>query len=565
MKYLYILFFVTICHLATVAQVPRKVLPRSVNIMNKDNFAPSLSADGKTMIYLSTYSASGAPELKYTYKTGPDKWASPEDVEEVNKFLELNFIGGFCLSADGNTIYFTSTRGQGIGEYDIMYTEKRGSYWVPAKNLGKPVNSTGHDAAPSISPDGQYLYFMRCDRMSRDEASGCEIWVSKRRNKELWNPPVKLPAPVNTGDDQFPKIFPDNRTLVFSSSRPGGKGGLDFYYTKNQNDSWSKPKPMSFLNSGLNEMFVSLTAKGNEIYFSTDYRGKENIILSKLPPEFQGEKVVVMDGMVVDDRTEDPVKAFIQVYDTERKTRILYTRTDEASGKFYTVFPVGRAYDFSIQSLDKKYLYSAKLYFADSMASSVRENPVFRLQEVRDGLTTIDHNIRFKPRSAELDEASQFEVKRIMKVLKDNPGLNIEIGIHTDRVITDSIQSNEDLTEVRADTIYVFEEYDTLLADNSGNTNPEGRVDLEYPDKDIDLDSLNNSIPRPAIQEIKYTYHNDRTVRQAETLLNHFLQQGVPEGRIRVEGHGDLYPFISGTDSSGNSKNQRVELRFIEY
>ena len=533
--------------------------------MNKDNFAPSLSADGKTMIYLSTYSASGAPELKYTYKIGPEKWAAPEDVKEANRYLELNFIGGFCLSADGSTIYFTSTRGQGIGGYDIMYTKKQGKQWMPARNLGKPVNSPGHDAAPSISPDGQYLYFMRCNQMTRDEASGCEIWVSKRRNKELWNAPVKLPAPVNLGDDQCPKIFPDNSTLIFSSRRDGGKGGLDFYMTKNRDDSWSKPEPMSFLNSTKDEMFASLTARGNEIYFSTDYRGKENIILSKLPEAFQGEKVVLMDGLVVDDRTEDPVKAFIQVYDTDNKKRILYARTDEASGKFHTVFPVGKAYDFSIQSLDKNYLYISKLYFADSIASSVKETPTFRLKEIKDGLSFVDQNIRFRPQSADLDDASYFEIKRIIKVLKDHPDLNLQVGIHTDRVVTDSTRSNADLTETRVDTIYVFDEDDSLLADNSGKAGKSRRaeVEVEFLDQNVDLDSLNNSIAKPAIHEIRYTFHNDRTIRQAETLLNTFLELGVPSARISVIGHGDLYPLAGDNASTDNPGNKRVELHFM--
>ena len=563
MKYLSILLLGAIFHAGSLAQVPRKVLPRSVNVINKDNFAPSLSADGQAMIYLSTYSASGAPELKYTYKTSAENWAAPEDVEEVNRFLELNFIGGFCLSADGKTIYFTSTRGQGIGKYDILYSEKRGNYWTPAKNLGKPVNSTGHDAAPSISPDGQYLYFMRCDKVTRDEASGCEIWVSKRRNNELWHPPVKLPAPVNAGDDQFPKIFPDNRTLVFSSRRGGGKGGLDFYLTKKEGDNWSKPVPMSFLNSSKDEMFASLTARGNEIYFSTDYRGKENIIRSKLPPDFQGDKVVMMKGAVVDDRTGDPVKAFVQVYDTDTKKRVLFARTEETSGKFQTVFPVGRAYDFSVQSLDKKYMYNARLYYADSMAGSQRENPVFRLKEISDGLSVLAENIRFKPQSAALDDASLFEVKRIIKVLKDHPGLRVDIGIHTSQVVTDSIQSSSDLTEVRADTLYVAEDDDSLAADIGGDTSEERWVDVENLGQDVDLDSLNNSIGKPEVVQIKYIYHNDRTTSQAATLRNLFLEQGVPAERVHVEGHGDMYPLPGSAVAS--DRNRRVELKFSSY
>ena len=563
MRYLYFLFFIMVFHLASEAQVGRKVLPKSVNIMNKDNFAPSLSADGKTMIFLSTYSASGAPELKYTRKIGPNKWAIPEGVKEVNNFLDLNFIGGACLSADGKTIYFTSKRGQGIGGYDIMYTEKKGGYWTPARNIGKPVNSAGHDGAPSISPDGQYLYFMRCGSMTKDAASECGIWVSKKRNRELWNAPTKLPSPVNLGNDQFPSIFPDNKTLVFSSTRLGGKGGLDFYLTQKQQDGWSKPAPMLFLNSARDEMFTSLTAKGNEIYFSTDYRGKENIIVSKLPSEFQGEKVVLMDGRVVDDETEDPMKAFIQVYDGETQKRILYTRTDEASGKFYTVFPVGRVCDFSIQSLDKKYLHSSRIYFADSMEASLKENHIFRLKKIKDGLTVISENIRFKPHSAELDNASGFELKRIMKTLKDNPELNLEIGVHADQVFSDSIQSNEDLTEIRIDTIYALEEYNSSGGESSENSNAAGWIDVEYIDEDVDLDSLNNSIPEPAIQAIKYTYHNDRTIKQAETLLNHFLKQGVPGHRIWIEGFGDSNPVAPSGGASGKAKNKRVELHFV--
>ncbi len=558
MRSLFILMMVLLLTVITgYGQVARKVLPRSVNIVNKHTFAPSLSADGSIMIYMSTYSADGKPALKYAYKTKGNDWSVPEDIEEVNKNPDLNLMGGYALSADGKTVYFTSKRGQGIGEYDILYTEKKGGYWTPSKNVGKPVNSSGNDGAPSISPDGQFLYFMRCDQMNKYEAKGCEIWVAKRRNKTLWENPVKLPSPVNTGNDQFPKVFPDNNSLVFSSSRPGGKGGLDFYFTKKQGDRWIKPKPMTFLNSDKDEVFTGLTGKHDEIYFSTEYRGTEKIIKSKLPSEFQGDKVIIMNGLVVDDLTEKPIKAFIQVYDAISQKRVIYSRTKE-DGSFSIVFPVGTAYDFSIQSLEKGYQYDSKLYFKDSLNASDKQKQTIRLSKITDGMTSVNNGIYFDDKSTELAAISKLELKRIVKILKDNPGFNLEIGIHSDKILQDSIRSNDDLTEVRVDTVYDYSSSFEVASTDNDTTYPP----IEDIPDNVDLDSLNNSIPHQPVGRLMYTYHNDRTKGQAENLRLYLSERGVPDHRVNVVGYGDEFMTVPSSAPNHN-ENNRIEIKYI--
>ncbi len=594
MKRILLLGFIAILSMATiemsVAQVARKMMPRTVNIINKHNLAPSLSADGKVMIYLSTYSGSGEPELKYTTRIGKENWSTPKDVKEVNKFLDLNFIGGFCLSADGKTIYFTSKRGQGIGEFDILFTEFRGGKWSPARNLGKPVNTIGNDAAPSISPDGQFLYFMRCKTMNRYEASGCEIWVSKRRNKDFWETPTKMPYPINQGNDQFPKIFPDNQTMIFSSSRSGGKGKLDFYFSHLENDTWTKPKNLEFLNSPNDDAYISLTAKGNEVYFSTLYREKESLIVSKLPKEYRGQKVVLMEGVVLDTDSEEPLKAFVQVYDAESNKRILYARSDEYDGTFHTVFPVKNVSDFSVISTEKGYIHESKLYNASEINGSIKESKTFKLTRVRDGLQYTNESLQFLPQSSTLDPSSQLELKRIVKILKDNPRFNLEFGVHTDLVIKDSVRRSEDLTEMIVDTVYVFmEDPDLSLNANDGDgmmngSNQEAAKGNETVEEDEFLtfeeanerketqatspgemkkEDANDSTPR--IEKLIYTYHNDRTQLQAESLLEALIKLGVPDRRISATGHGDQFPkYRNPSQTEGNAKNKRVEIRFIE-
>jgi hypothetical protein len=48
---------------------------------------------------------------------------------------------------------------------------------------------------------------------------------------DLWSTPVKLDALNTAFHDAHPYIAADRQTLLFSSNRPGGFGGLDLYVT----------------------------------------------------------------------------------------------------------------------------------------------------------------------------------------------------------------------------------------------------------------------------------------------------------------------------------------------
>jgi hypothetical protein len=63
---------------------------------------------------------------------------------------------------------------------------------------------------------------------------GFDIWKSTYGNG-TWSAPVNLGDSVNTTSDEYrPVLFDindfENRMMVFSSNRPGGKGGFDIYY-----------------------------------------------------------------------------------------------------------------------------------------------------------------------------------------------------------------------------------------------------------------------------------------------------------------------------------------------
>ena len=66
------------------------------------------------------------------------------------------------IAPDESFLIFCSNRPNGYGDVDlyICYKQTDGS-WSKAKNMGDKINSMGAEFAPTISPDGAYLFFAR--------------------------------------------------------------------------------------------------------------------------------------------------------------------------------------------------------------------------------------------------------------------------------------------------------------------------------------------------------------------------------------------------------------------
>ena len=172
-----ILLLLMILAISVKSQPVRLKLPRQINVPNYNNYAPSLTANGLTMIYCSDYyvTEGNSVDMKITNSKGLDNWGSGEDVTAVNKSGTLNQYGAHCISADGNKIYFTSRKAGGVGGFDIWVTEKKGGVWATAQNLGKPVNGSASDGYPSLSADGKSLYFLRCATMANSGCQNCKL------------------------------------------------------------------------------------------------------------------------------------------------------------------------------------------------------------------------------------------------------------------------------------------------------------------------------------------------------------------------------------------------------
>jgi outer membrane protein OmpA-like peptidoglycan-associated protein/tetratricopeptide (TPR) repeat protein len=148
------------------------------------------------------------------------------------------------ISADGKTLFFISDRPGGYGGYDIYRSIKndKGTWGTPI-NLGPDINSTGNEKSPFIHPDGKTLYFSSDGWMG---LGGYDIFYSRLSDDGSWSKPVNLGYPINSPDDEVGFLVSTDGTKgYFASNKFNGKGGWDLYSFDLYQDA--RPEKVLFL------------------------------------------------------------------------------------------------------------------------------------------------------------------------------------------------------------------------------------------------------------------------------------------------------------------------------
>lgn len=522
------LFVISLCLTSLAeAQVARKLLPRNINVPGKDHFYPLLTADGREMIFLSTYSSTGVPTLRYSSMRSNGDWNVPEDVTGLLKG-ELEMLTGFGWSYDGQTMVMTSRRAPGIGGYDIWLSERRGDYSFGAPiNLGKPVNSSANEGAPFLSADGKTMVFMRCDNMGNFKADGCSLYITSKQGGR-WAEPVALPASVNKGNSQFPRLLADGNTLYFSSDQHGGKGGMELLMTRREGSTWSEPVLIDFLNDAEDNRFCSVPGSGDVVFYSSMYRDNKNIIMAKLPEEFQPDHVYLLKGTVSSTGAEEHPDCMVQVYDAESHELISGLRTDD-DGSFFLIMPEGKKYDVSAFPLQLGHTFYADLFDLKDMEHSDWENHPINISPVNAGTSMVLQNIRFAPYDSTLLPESRLELLRLIKLMRGNTSLKVNIKGYITDYRQDSVQSDPDLNLAIYDTTWV-ESADTTESEETWNEYTAGEDTLATSFGD-------ESMEEPALEPVvNTTWHNDRSGAYARAVMRFLIDQGVPENLLSAKG-----------------------------
>lgn len=515
-KYLLTSIFAFFLAFSVFAQQPVRRLPGVINHPSINLLAPFISMDGNAIVFLSDNGREGEYSISYTSRE--NDWMPPVELpKHINN--RLNFTRGYALSADGKKLFFTSAKSPVIGGYDIFVSELKGNSWTNPENFGMPLNSRTNDGCPSVSSDGKIMYFMRCDKMSAANADGCKIFRIAKKPNGQWDQPEELPANINTGNSQTPRIMADGETLIFSSDKmPANKGGMDLYLTRLIGGTWQNPVPLDFINSERDDQYVSINALGR--YLLTEAKGPRNnweLTEFLIPPHLRPKGLMKVEGTV----SGGP--GYISVTDVLHNKRVFSARPGP-DGSYFFYLKEGSVYEvaFDPEQSQKTFLVKSFDLTGDKIAQREKLDVVLKAPEPGDEL--LMDGIEFDPHSAQVSAGSAEYLKRLARLIKANSNLGFKVQVLFQGYREADEKTDPDLTEQ-----YIIEEpveqyelvaHDSLIFEETRVSADSARANQE-PD----------TIQAPAIRE-RIIYHNDRTKQQSEEIVNQLISNGVSSDQL---------------------------------
>lgn len=322
------------------------------------------------------------------------------------------------ISADAKEIFFVrKNHPQNSGgisdEDDIWYSKIIDGKWMPAINLGSPLNTPDNNFVQSITPDGNMIllaniyvkdgpnvvlkpgasvsyktrtgwgmpqeqkikefknynpyanYFLSANGKyllmaieEDDSYGGLDLYVSFRTGENSWSKPLNLGPDINTAaNDYSPFLAADGITLYYSTSGLSGYGKEDIFVSRRLDDTWTHwSEPMNMgqpINSSESDSRFSIPASGSYAFFSSKEGsvGLYDIFRILLPDTAKPQAVALLKGSILDVATKNPIGGAIIIYKNYPDEAIIIKEiSDSITGKFSVYLPVGFKYTAVIKA-----------------------------------------------------------------------------------------------------------------------------------------------------------------------------------------------------------------------
>lgn len=214
-------------------------------------------------------------QLYTASKNDKGEWV---DIQQLPFNSHQYSTGHPTLSADGKTLYFVSDRPGAYGKTDIFSSDFVDGKWTKPKNLGTMINTEGYEMFPYFykAPNGkEYLYYST-DGLSG--MGGLDIYYSQKLDDGSWSVPTHIHAPINSAKDDFAIIINDDQESGYFSSSRGTDGTEDklFLYKKYYPQFFVEGRVYNKANKkpvSLARIDMTNTTRGIQNILSTDENG----------------------------------------------------------------------------------------------------------------------------------------------------------------------------------------------------------------------------------------------------------------------------------------------------
>lgn len=317
----------------------------------------------------------------------------------------------------------------------IIILKKSGNNW--SNNGELPFNSSTYSVGhPAISVTGDTLFFT--SNIPDKGRGGTDLYMSVRTNGK-WGEMINLGEKFNTsGDEMFPFFHKGEYLFFASDGKSGGKGGLDIYYSQLSGGEFESPKNLNELNTSEDDFgLVIHSSKEVGYYVSQKAGGEGDDDIYKVL--FEGE--YDLELLVRDTKSKDPM-ANIKVEFSDNLTRFT-----DSNGLIQR--KLEKATDYSAMSVHEGYMN-------ESVSFSTKNKPygtlkeIINIEKVEVKQKFVMENIYYDFDKWDILPESKVELDKLVKIMKDNPSWDVELGSHTDSRGTHSY--NEVLSQKRSDS-----------------------------------------------------------------------------------------------------------------
>ncbi len=415
------------------------------------------------------------------------------------------------ISTDGNTLYYIKQDYEDIKnkKTEVYYSNFVNGQWTKAVNMGKPINNEGHNGVISVAADGNSMILMNTYKADGSEHTNgisftkktpsgwsipTDIFIENYYNDDIYveycfsstknellmavkredsrgrrdiyvsfkqgnsySKPLNIGYVVNSElDEMSPFLAPDDRTLYFSSNGHQGYGSNDVFVTRRLDDTWTKwTKPENLgpeINSTSWDAYLTVNASGEYAYMVSSENSTNNsddIFRIKLPESAKPLPVTLIKGKVIHAKTAAPLYAEIVYHDLKTGNVVGKALSDPKTGDYQIVLPSGKLYGF----LAEKEQYYPISNFVDASALKAFNEVHYdlKLSPIEVGEEIRLNNLFFDTDKSDLKQTSELELDRLVRFLKNNPNISIQINGHTDNV--GQAAYNVALSERRAQSV----------------------------------------------------------------------------------------------------------------
>ena len=433
----------------------RENLGSSVN-SRFDEVSPKISSDGRTLYFGRKHSPENVGGVKdrediwESHTIDGVQWSRSVNLgEPVNTPVTNNLVS---VSTDNNSFLFHINDG-------FAFRHRTATGWSALQDLGIRFRNESDFLEGSLSPDGKAILFvakLKANAYYRADEKERDIYVCEKKADGTWSAPIHTGKILNSpGDEYSPFLSADNKTLYFASNARAGYGDVDIFMSRRLSEGWDKWSTPVNLGLGINtvgfDAYYTIPASGEYGYMVSNInsQGLTDIIRFKIPETVKPDPVVLVEGKVLNAKTQRPLEAVIRFDDLKTGKEVGEARSNPRTGDFRIALAAGKNYGYHAAA--PGYLsVSENLELIDlTEYDELRKDLLLVPIEIGESIQL--RNVFFVQSRAELLPESYPELDRLVRIMKDNKTIEIQLEGHTDG--RGDPKANLDLSEERVKAV----------------------------------------------------------------------------------------------------------------